>query len=86
VREKYSIHVCSEDGNLRIVYVEPQVGHVGVDDCIDGLFEHVLHALYHQTFSSGILEIVTVHSQPCFCRKRRAYLETQEQSCLIRTL
>jgi hypothetical protein len=52
---------------LRIISVELQVAHDVVDDCIDGLFEHVLHALYHQTISSGILQIVTVHSHPSFC-------------------
>jgi hypothetical protein len=51
---------------LRTVSVEPQVGHVDVDDCIDGLFGQALHALYHQILSSGILEIVTVHSHPSF--------------------
>jgi hypothetical protein len=45
------MHVCSKDDNLRIISVEPQVAHAVTDDCIDGLFEHVLHALYHQTLS-----------------------------------
>jgi hypothetical protein len=47
VREKYGMYVCFEDGNLRIIFVEPHVALVVADDCIDGLFEHVLHALYH---------------------------------------
>jgi hypothetical protein len=45
------MYVCSEDDNLRIISVEPQVAHAVADDCIDGLFEHVLYALYHQTLS-----------------------------------
>jgi hypothetical protein len=35
------LYVCHEDGNLRIISVEPQVPSVVADDCIDGLFEHV---------------------------------------------
>ena len=47
--------------------MDPHCGHPDVVVCIDGLFGHLLHAGYHQVLSSGILVIVTVHSQPSSC-------------------